>query len=166
MPRNDVKGSFEISMKLWQKIAIGYSFGAFLISMAIWFSIVMRVGNAKKLTTILINDIPLKVEISDTPKSREKGLMYRRKLPEDQGMLFVFEWPGIHPFWMKNTYIPLSIAFVSQRREIVQIQDMEPLDTLNLHIPKKPVLYAIEVNKGWFTSHNVKVGDTVYIDER
>lgn len=150
-------------MKLWQKVAIACSFGAFLISMVIWFLMVIRTNNERKLTTILINDIPLRVEISDTPKLREKGLMYRHKLLEDHGMLFVFDCPGIYPFWMKNTYIPLSIAFVSKEGEIVQIENMEPLDTLNLHIPREPILYAIEVNKGWFTSHNVKVGDTVYI---
>jgi len=67
---------------------------------------------------------------------------------------------------MKNTFIPLSIAFVSKEREIVQIDDMKPLDTLNLHVPRNPVLYAIEVNRGWFLSHDVKVGDTVYIEKR
>lgn len=153
-------------MKLWQKIVIGCSFGAFLISMVIWLSIFRRVKNERKITTILINDVPLEVEISDTPKLREKGLMYRRKLPEDHGMLFVFDITGIYPFWMKNTYIPLSIAFVSEKEVIVQIEDMKPRDISTTYTPKVPIRYAIEVNRGWFESHNIKVGDTVYIDER
>jgi len=153
-------------MKLWQKIVIGCSFGAFLISMIIWLSIFIRVKNERKVTTILINDIPLEVEISDTPKLREKGLMYRRRLSEDHGMLFVFDITGIYPFWMKNTYIPLSIAFVSEKEVIVQIEDMKPRDVLTTYTPKVPIRYAIEVNRGWFELHNIKVGDTVYIGER
>jgi hypothetical protein len=92
---------------------------------------------SKRLTTVWIDNTSLKVEICDTWKTREHGLMERKKLSKNQGMLFVFDHPGFYAFWMKNTYIPLSIAFISIDGEIVQIDSMMPLDTLNLHIPKK-----------------------------
>ena len=89
--------------------------------------------------------------------------MFRKNLPENQGMLFIFENSDFHSFWMKNTYIPLSIAFISASKEIVQIDNMFPLDTLNPHFPEKPIKYAIEVNQGWFQHHKIKVGDRVRI---
>ncbi len=113
------------------------------------------------LVTIWISETPLQVEIRDTPSGWSRGLMFRKTLPENQGMLFIFEDSDFHSFWMKNTYIPLSIAFISASKEIVQIDTMLPLDTLNLHFPKEPVKYAIEVNQGWFQHHKIKVGDKV-----
>jgi len=87
--------------------------------------------------------------------------MYRKKLPENQGMLFVFDKPASHCFWMKNTYIPLSIAFISIDKKIIQIDSMFPLDTLNIRISRKPSKYAIEVNQGWFKRHKIKTEDKI-----
>ena len=112
--------------------------------------------------TIRVGDTYLVVEVARTPEARQLGLMYRQRLPEDMGMLFVFDTVGIYTFWMKDTYIPLSIAFITADGRIIDIQDMEPL-SLDLHFPSQPIRFALEVNRSWFTRHDVKIGDTVYI---
>jgi len=112
--------------------------------------------------TIRVGDTYLVVEVARTPEARQLGLMHRQRLPEDMGMLFVFDTVGIYTFWMKDTYIPLSIAFITADGRIIDIQDMEPL-SLDLHFPSQPIRFALEVNRSWFTRHDVKIGDTVYI---
>ena len=95
------------------------------------------------------SEVDILVETADTPEERSVGLMHRESLPEDQGMLFIFEQEGQHSFYMRNTLIPLSIAFIEGEGAIVEIEDMEPL-TDDLHSGPEPYLYAIEVNQGWF----------------
>jgi len=99
-------------------------------------------------------------EVAKTPEGRNRGLMGRKHLGKDEGMLFIFETEGYHSFWMKDTLIPLSIAFIDKDGRIVWIADMKPL-TLDSHVPPKPILYGLEMNKGWFSSHGLKVGDVV-----
>lgn len=115
----------------------------------------------KHLTTLWIDTVPLQVEVVSTPAALQKGLMYRKKLPENQGMLFIFSQPDFHAFWMKNTYVPLAIAFISSDGQIMQIDSMAPLDTLNLHISRSPVKYTIEVNQNWFERHKIRTGNRV-----
>ena len=100
------------------------------------------------------------VEVAKTPEERNQGLMGRKHLEKDEGMLFIFETEDYHSFWMKDTLIPLSIAFIDKDGRIVWIKDMKPL-TLDSHVPPKPILYALEMNKGWFSSRGIKEGDTV-----
>ncbi len=100
------------------------------------------------------------VKVAKTPEERSQGLMDRKYLGKDDGMLFIFEKEDRHGFWMKNTLIPLSIAFIDKNGKIVWITDMKPL-TLESHVPPRPILYALEMNKGWFSSHGIKVGDTI-----
>jgi uncharacterized membrane protein (UPF0127 family) len=100
------------------------------------------------------------VEVAKTPEERSSGLMGRKYLGKDEGMLFIFETEDYHGFWMKDTLIPLSIAFIDKDNRIVGITDMKPL-TFNSHLPPKPSLYALEMNKDWFSSHGIKVGDVV-----
>ena len=100
------------------------------------------------------------VEVAQTPEARSRGLMGRKHLRKDEGMLFTFSTEDYHGFWMKDTLIPLSIAFIDKDGRVVWITDMKPL-TLDSHIPPRPILYALEMNKGWFASHKVKVGDVV-----
>ncbi len=107
-----------------------------------------------------IKGVKIYMEIAATPSKREKGLMYRDSLPPDHGMLFVFEKEQPLSFWMKNTKIPLSIAFLNRDFVIVDIQDMEPF-TETLHISARPAMYALEVNKGFFDRHGISVGDTL-----
>lgn len=108
--------------------------------------------------TIKIGHKKIKVEIASTPSERQIGLMWRKHLPENEGMLFIFENPDYHSFWMKNTYIPLSIAFISEDKKVVEIRDMKPLDETS-HRPLVPIKYALEMNKSWFKKNKIKVGD-------
>ena len=100
------------------------------------------------------------MEVAKTPEEMAHGLMGRKYLGRDEGMLFVFEKEDYYGFWMKDTHIPLSIAFIDKECRIVSITDMKPL-TLESHAPPQPILYALEMNRGWFSNHAVKVGDMV-----
>ncbi len=104
--------------------------------------------------------VPVQVEIADTPAERQQGLMGREALAEDAGMLFVFEQEQPLSFWMKDTLIPLSIAYIDGSGTIVDIQDMQPLDETS-HPSAAPAMYALEVNQGFFGEWGVTVGDMV-----
>ena len=113
--------------------------------------------------TIQVKDKIITVEIADTPQKRELGLMYRTSLDENKGMLFIFPTPSKLSFWMKNTFIPLSIAFIDEEGTIKEIENMEPETTIT-HVSKDLCKYALEVNQGWFERNNINVGDKVYLD--
>jgi len=100
------------------------------------------------------------VEVAATPQQRQTGLMGRKSLADDAGMLFIFEHKDIHCFWMKNTPIPLSIAFIADDGSIVNIADMQP-QTLDFHCAYKPVRYALEVKQGGFRQRGIAVGSQV-----
>jgi uncharacterized membrane protein (UPF0127 family) len=104
--------------------------------------------------------IPVQVEIADTDLERQTGLSGRTVLAEDAGMLFVFDQEQPLSFWMKDTLIPLSIAYVAADGRIVDIQDMQPLDETP-HPSAEPAQYALEVNQGFFEERGVAVGDAV-----
>jgi len=103
----------------------------------------------------------INLEIADTSVKRAYGLMDRKHLAEDSGMLFVFPNKMKHSFWMKNTYIPLDIAFLNDKGEIFQIEAMSPLSTRSI-TAKEPCIYAIEVNHGWFKNNGVSVGKQIF----
>jgi uncharacterized protein len=100
------------------------------------------------------------VELARTDAERQRGLMGRTYLDEGAGMLFVFPADTAGPFWMKDTLIPLSIAFIGADGVIVDIQDMQPLDE-TLHYPARPYRYALEVPQGWFARSGIRVGQPV-----
>ena len=102
----------------------------------------------------------IKAEVASTPASRELGLMYRKTLPENTGMLFVFDQKAGHCFWMFSTKIPLSIAFIADDGKIVNIEEMQA-ETTNNHCPKAAVRYALEMNKQWFSERVIVPGTTV-----
>jgi uncharacterized membrane protein (UPF0127 family) len=110
--------------------------------------------------TLSIGTASAVVEVVDTPDSRATGLMNRFSLQQDHGMLFVFDRPQPLGFWMKNTYIPLSIAFVDAEGRIVNIEDMQPQDE-SVHMSRAPALYAIEMRRGWFAAKGITAGDRV-----
>jgi uncharacterized membrane protein (UPF0127 family) len=110
--------------------------------------------------TLTIHGAKLTVEVAATPQSRETGLMNRFSLPRDHGMLFVFEASEPRAFWMKNTYVPLSIAFVDSTGRILNIEDMRPRDE-STHWSRGPAMYAIEVRQGWFAEKGIQAGDAV-----
>jgi len=101
------------------------------------------------------------VAVAATDAMRTVGLMYRTVMAENEGMLFVFDHEITLPFWMKNTELPLSIAFIDRNGIILDLQDMTPLDEQTLHAPGVPYRFALEMNQGWFQRHAVKAGDTV-----
>jgi hypothetical protein len=115
---------------------------------------------ALRTAQVRIGKHPMKVEIVDTDPQREKGLMFREKLGHDDGMLFVFDEPAYHSIWMKNTLIPLSVAFIDRDGIILNIEDMEPR-TLDTHTAAGPAAFAIEANKGWYAEKKVRPGDKV-----
>ncbi|HKZ50392.1 MAG TPA: DUF192 domain-containing protein [Dehalococcoidia bacterium] len=104
--------------------------------------------------------VELNVEVPRDTEGMQRGLMGRQSLPEDQGMLFTFPQGQQLGFWMKDTLIPLSAAFIDQDGTIVHIEDMEPL-TLTIHNTSRPYRYGLEVNQGWFARHGIGVGDRV-----
>jgi len=97
------------------------------------------------------------VWVADTPDKRARGLMHRTDLPDDAGMLFVFEEDHTGGFWMKYTRIPLSIAYISADGEILRIMDMEPCkaDPCRIYDPGVPYRYALEANQGWFADAGI-----------
>jgi len=106
----------------------------------------------------------VKAEIARTGDERSKGLMFRKKLPDGEGMLFIFEKDEVLSFWMKNTYIPLSIAFIASDGKIIDIKDMYPHDE-NSVVSSRSVRYALEVPMNWFSRAGVLTGDTVIFRE-
>ena len=99
----------------------------------------------------------LTAEVAATEATRATGLMHRRMMPENRGMLFVFSHAVPQSFWMMNTYLPLSIAYIDENGTIVNIADMKPLTT-DTHPSAKPAKYALEMNLGWFAKRGIKAG--------
>jgi uncharacterized membrane protein (UPF0127 family) len=102
----------------------------------------------------------IQAELADTPKAREIGLMNRTSMPTNSGMLFVFEQKASHCFWMNNTKLPLSIAFIADDGKIVNIEEMQA-ETTNNHCPKATVRYALEMNKQWFSERVITPGSVI-----
>jgi uncharacterized membrane protein (UPF0127 family) len=116
----------------------------------------------EKKRTIVVGGIPVKVEVCDTPRERALGLMFRDRLAWDEGMFFVFDEEDTLSFWMRNTYIYLSIAFIDEQGLIVDIKDLEPLDETH-RTSDGEARYALEMNRDWFRLNGVEIGDTVVL---
>ena len=99
----------------------------------------------------------LDVQLAQTAEQRQIGLMWRKEMPQHEGMLFVFEQPATQCFWMRNTLIPLSAAFVADDGSIVNIADMKPQSD-DSHCSEKPVRFVLEMNQGWFAKRQLKAG--------
>jgi len=100
------------------------------------------------------------VELARRPDEQSRGLMFRDSLPPDHGMLFLFSVDSVQTFWMRNTKIPLSIAFADANGRIVRIADLEPFDERPVS-SIAPARYALEMNRGWFAAHHVVPGDSI-----
>ena len=96
-------------------------------------------------------------QVALTPQQRAVGLMNRKEMPTHEGMLFVFEQPGVQCFWMKNTLLPLTAAFIADDGTIVNLADMKP-QTTDSHCSAKPVRYVLEMNQGWFAKRSIQAG--------
>jgi uncharacterized protein len=99
----------------------------------------------------------IRAEVANDFSSRSRGLMFRKGLAPNAGMIFFFEQPAVHCMWMKNTYIPLSVAFLDEKGEIINIADMEPHSEQS-HCAARPALYALEMTRGWFAERGIKPG--------
>jgi uncharacterized membrane protein (UPF0127 family) len=109
---------------------------------------------------LTINGHKITAEVAKTTEQVTTGLMYRFSLKPDHGMVFVFDRSEPRAFWMKNTFIPLSIAFVAADGRIINIDDMAPQDETT-HLSNGPAMYAIEMRKGWFAERGIRAGDRV-----
>jgi uncharacterized protein len=99
----------------------------------------------------------IRAEVAADYSTRGRGLMHRKSLAPNAGMLFIFDGPAIHCMWMKNTYIPLSVAFLDDKGEIINIVDMQPHSEQS-HCATRPALYALEMDRGWFAARGIKPG--------
>ncbi len=113
---------------------------------------------------VSINGHHLIVELAATPQSRGCGLSKRTALDENQGMLFIYPRSDLRTFWMKDTWLPLSIAFLDDSGNIINIEIMLPDQTEKKYHSSKPALYALEVNQGWFRLHGIKAGISTFND--
>jgi uncharacterized membrane protein (UPF0127 family) len=116
-------------------------------------------GAPQRLASIALNAgmHNIRAEVAQTDAQRAIGLMHRREMAPHDGMLFVFDQPAVQCFWMKNTLLPLSIAFLADDGTVVNIAEMKP-QSLDSHCSSQPVRYALEMNQGWFAKRGVKQG--------
>ena len=127
-------------------------------------------AHASRLRTVTIEtsggeEVKVRVEIADDYFEHARGLMHRTALGKNRGMLFVYTDEDQRSYYMKNTLIPLSIAFMDSEGCIVDIQNMEPLDEETSHVSPRPAQYALEVNQGFFEERGVEVGDRADLPE-
>ena len=121
---------------------------------------VAAAADALPAIPLTINGHKITAEVAATPEQRATGLMHRFSLRPDHGMVFVFERAEPQAFWMMNTFIPLSIAFIAPDGRIINVDDMAPHDE-SRHWSKGPALYALEMRKGWFAERGIRAGDVV-----
>ena len=115
-----------------------------------------------KYIPIHVGNKPVVVEVADNEASRNIGMMFRRSLPLEKGMLFIFEDCAPRRFWMRNTYVPLSIAYIDSRGIILNVEKMNPHSESGVW-SKGPARYALEMNQGWFKENGITPGDLVKI---
>ena len=150
--RGDVKLRFKIAR-----------IGGFILFLFLLFSwgneeVIHSQQRGEAFSQLTIEGKKIRVEVVRREEEKARGLMFRDKLGADEGMLFVYEKEEFLTFWMKNTPLPLSIAFIDQKGRIVDIQNMEPF-SLRTHTSARPARYALEMNRNWFQKNGIKVGD-------
>ena len=127
------------------------------------FSFLISINiSAESKGFIVLEKYLSQIEVVSTLEDRNTGLMHRKSLPDDGGMIFVWDRKKIQCMWMKNTLIPLSVAYIEDTGEIIDIYDMVPLSRKSV-CSRKPALYALEVNQGWFEKNELYVGDFINI---
>lgn len=102
----------------------------------------------------------IEAEVAHTAQARQVGLMMRKTMAPQHGMVFVFEHDATHCMWMKNTFLPLSVAFVDAQGKVINIEDMQPQSEDN-HCAAAPARFALEMNLGWFRERGIKAGDVL-----
>ncbi len=106
----------------------------------------------------------LTAEVANENRERKAGMMHRASMPENEGMLFVFPYPHRSGFWMKNTTVPLSIAYIDPASRVIEIHDLQPGNTQPVESRSARVQYALEVNQGWFERNGIKPGSVIATD--
>ena len=129
-----------------------------------FFLYIFFVSSIHGFEPIQLDSFLSKIEVANDFQERKRGLMYRRVFPQDHGMLFEWDSSKIQCMWMKNTYLPLSVAYVDAKGKIINISDMTPLSKASV-CSKKPALYALEVTQGVFKKNNINAGDILAIDK-
>lgn len=116
----------------------------------------------EKFPTVQLNAgmYVIQAEVAATEAQRELGLMNRKTMPPNAGMVFLFQRPAQVCMWMKNTLLPLSVAFLDETGKIINIEDMQP-ETTNSHCTAAPATYALEMNQGWFKQKHIKPGSVI-----
>ncbi len=113
-----------------------------------------------QVTSLSVGIHLIRAEMAISDEERARGLMYREKLGQNEGMIFRFANNGKACMWMKNTLVPLSVAFIAEDGKIINIEDMVP-QTLDPHCAKQVARYALEMNRGWFSKRNIKPGSVI-----
>jgi len=129
------------------------------LAVALTSTLAMAQDAPQELPTIRLSSgmHVLQVQVAQTPEQQQIGLMFRKTMGTNEGMLFIFDEPRQQCFWMKNTLLPLSAAFIADDGTIVNIEDMKP-QTLDSHCSEKPVRFVLEMNQGWFAKRGIKPG--------
>ena len=137
----------------WRKQLVGWSAAASLVLVASWVQ-------AQSLLELSVGIHRIPAEVANTDESRTVGLMQRKSMPTNSGMLFVFNQEAQHCMWMRNTLIPLAVAFIDGQGRIINIEEMLPL-TENNHCAIKPAKFALEMNAGWFKRRGYAAGTPI-----
>jgi uncharacterized membrane protein (UPF0127 family) len=135
---------------------------SWLIGMSIGFSTLLAFAQGMPQTQLPRTTLNagmhlIQVQLAQDFEQRQIGLMWRKEMPQNEGMLFVFEQPAVQCFWMRNTLIPLTAAFVADDGTIVNLVDMKPMNDTS-HCSQKPVRFVLEMNQGWFAKRNIQAG--------
>ena len=129
------------------------------LAVALTSTLAMAQDAPQELPTIRLSSgmHVLQVQVAQTPEQQQIGLMFRKTMGTNEGMLFIFDEPRQQCFWMKNTLLPLSVAFIDDSGVVANIDDMKP-QTLDSHCSTKPVRYVLEMNVGWYDKRGIKAG--------
>ncbi len=130
----------------------------FLYLAVLFFSAPLFAQNIFPSTELFFGMHRIEVEIAANDAARQQGLMFRKSMQKNHGMIFIFTQNARHCMWMKNTDLPLSVAFLDRNGQIINIENMQP-HTENSHCAASPAVYALEMNLGWFKNQKIKVGD-------
>ena len=153
------RGALQRRSPLWRQAAAWACAGAALLGSAAQAQLAPAGQPQLNLprVTVTAGMHRIDAQVASTNLQRQIGLMHRQDMPQHEGMLFAFEQPAVQCFWMKNTLIPLTAAFVADDGTIVNLADMKPLDEAS-HCSAKPVRYVLEMNQGWFAKRGIKAG--------
>ena len=147
-------GGFSMALRLFSSLFVWLAIG-FLPSATAW-SQELPQTNLQRVR-VGAGMYQIDVQLALTPAEQQTGLMHRKDMAQQEGMLFVFPQPSTQCFWMKNTLLPLTAAFVADDGRIVNLVDMKPM-SLDSHCSEEPVRYVLEMNQGWFAKKNIKAG--------